>query len=269
MVNCFLLKLSQVKALVHIVFIISLELVVYSFPLDVEGNCLECNEEYTSLTPSGHVSKPSLGRRHWCAVFKQFQRCVRPLEVKCRPNLNFQAGRSLVTNHMKNYGCNSLYLTWNETLDIISELKHRQARLKDLKRGHYTNPVGNCQRTKYKPKYKICGLFGDPHLRTFDDKRHTCSIRGAWPLFANRHLTVQVTNIPLENSSRATATSKVGEGLRLYCRDYTGVNISKVPVIWPFSLSLRVLNTLSWWVISMECATKIVFFLLVRRDSRL
>lgn len=210
MVNCFLLKSSQVKALVHIVFIISLELVVYSFPLDFVGNqhCLACNKEYSTLAPS--ESKLTSSRRHWCAVFKQFQRCVKPLEVKCRPDLNFQVGRSLVTNQMKNYGCNSLHLTWNETLDIISELVKMKQQLKDMKREQYTNPVGNCQRTKYKPKYKICGLFGDPHLRTFDDKRHTCSVPGAWPLFANRHLTVQVTNIPLENSSRATATSKVG-----------------------------------------------------------
>lgn len=58
-------------------------------------------------------------------------------------------------------------------------------------------------------KYKQCGLFGDPHLRTFNEKFQTCKVEGAWALVDNKHLTVQVTNDPVSSSGAATATSKV------------------------------------------------------------
>lgn len=55
-----------------------------------------------------------------------------------------------------------------------------------------------------------CGLFGDPHLRTFDDNKQTCVVQGAWPLLDNQYLAVQVTNVYLlPGLSDATATSKV------------------------------------------------------------
>jgi len=58
-------------------------------------------------------------------------------------------------------------------------------------------------------KYKQCGLFGDPHLRTFNEEFQTCKVEGAWALVDNKHLTVQVTNDPVSNSGAATAISKV------------------------------------------------------------
>lgn len=56
--------------------------------------------------------------------------------------------------------------------------------------------------------HRQCGLFGDPHLRTFNDEFHTCRVQGAWPLLNNEYLTVQVTNDPV-GLHTATATSKV------------------------------------------------------------
>ena len=73
-------------------------------------------------------------------------------------------------------------------------------------------------RCVYKPKAKDkggtvpplhCGLFGDPHLKTFMNKRQTCVVEGAWALLDNRHLAVQVTNVHLVERPIATATSKV------------------------------------------------------------
>lgn len=59
------------------------------------------------------------------------------------------------------------------------------------------------------PNYTHCGLFGDPHLRTFTDRFQTCKVQGAWPLIDNNYLNVQVTNTPVLPGSAATATSKV------------------------------------------------------------
>lgn len=59
------------------------------------------------------------------------------------------------------------------------------------------------------PNYTHCGLFGDPHLRTFTDRFQTCKVQGAWPLIDNNYLNVQVTNTPVLPGSAATATSKL------------------------------------------------------------
>lgn len=57
--------------------------------------------------------------------------------------------------------------------------------------------------------FRHCGLFGDPHLRTFTGAMQTCRVQGAWPLVDNRYLAVQVTNEPVLEDSNATATTKV------------------------------------------------------------
>ncbi|KAL2294061.1 hypothetical protein Nmel_007781, partial [Mimus melanotis] len=59
------------------------------------------------------------------------------------------------------------------------------------------------------PTYLFCGLFGDPHLRTFKDHFQTCKVEGAWPLIDNNYLSVQVTNVPVVSGFSATATNKI------------------------------------------------------------
>ena len=143
-----------------------------------------------------------------CVYVKEFLRCAEPLESSCRSNLNFQGALTLMRSFKERHKCASMNITVNEAFRIIDQARRAKHNTGKNKK--------QCRRPTFKPVYKICGLFGDPHLRTFSDKRHTCSVPGAWPLFANRYLTVQVTNIPLENSSRATATSKVWSTFNCY-----------------------------------------------------
>ena len=140
--------------------------------------------------------------RQTCVYVKEFLRCAAPLESKCREDLNFQGALTLMRSFTEERKCASMNITLEEVLETFKNQPRAGER-------NHTPREKRCTRPNFKPVYKICGLFGDPHLRTFSDKRNTCSVPGAWPLFANRYLTVQVTNIPLENSSRATATSKV------------------------------------------------------------
>lgn len=58
-------------------------------------------------------------------------------------------------------------------------------------------------------KYQHCGLFGDPHLRTFKDEFQTCKVEGAWSLVQNKYIMIMVTNNPVKDHGAATATSKV------------------------------------------------------------
>ncbi|MGH0172120.1 UNVERIFIED_CONTAM: hypothetical protein FKN15_062866 [Acipenser sinensis] len=58
------------------------------------------------------------------------------------------------------------------------------------------------------PSYFHCGVFGDPHIRTFQDDFQTCRVKGAWPLIDNNYLYVQVTSTHVAKGSNATALTK-------------------------------------------------------------
>ncbi|KAL1458774.1 hypothetical protein WDU94_008890 [Cyamophila willieti] len=58
-------------------------------------------------------------------------------------------------------------------------------------------------------RFKHCGLFGDPHLKTFNNDYQSCRVHGAWPLIDNSYLGVQVTNKLIREGSPATVTTKV------------------------------------------------------------
>lgn len=58
-------------------------------------------------------------------------------------------------------------------------------------------------------EYLHCGVFGDPHIRTFSNDFHSCAMQGAWPLIDNDFLYVQATSSPVRTGSHATTLTKV------------------------------------------------------------
>lgn len=54
----------------------------------------------------------------------------------------------------------------------------------------------------------MCSLFGDPHIRSFDNKFQTCMILGAWPMVDHPLFAVQVMN------SRSSDPLHLVSGLR-------------------------------------------------------
>ncbi|XP_067456322.1 hemojuvelin [Thunnus thynnus] len=59
------------------------------------------------------------------------------------------------------------------------------------------------------PEYLHCSVFGDPHVRTFNNDFHTCSVQGAWPLVDNEYLYIQATSSPTRGGTYATALTKI------------------------------------------------------------
>lgn len=59
------------------------------------------------------------------------------------------------------------------------------------------------------PEYLHCSVFGDPHIRTFNNDFHTCAVPGAWPLIDNEYLYVQATSSPARGGMYATVLTKV------------------------------------------------------------
>lgn len=113
---------------------------------------------------------------------------------------------------MEKYKCSNISLPHNET-EILNIFK-TQTTIIDENPKPTNKPKcgssirGNAYRNVNISK-RYCGLFGDPHLRTFNDIKQTCVVKGAWPLIDNQFLVVQVTNVPLVEGFDATATNKV------------------------------------------------------------
>ncbi|XP_068179873.1 hemojuvelin [Antennarius striatus] len=59
------------------------------------------------------------------------------------------------------------------------------------------------------PEYLHCGIFGDPHVRTFSNDFHTCTVQGAWPVLDNEYLYIQATSSPTRKGTPATALTKI------------------------------------------------------------
>ncbi|XP_022617263.1 hemojuvelin [Seriola dumerili] len=59
------------------------------------------------------------------------------------------------------------------------------------------------------PEYLHCGVFGDPHVRTFNNDFQTCAVQGAWPLIDNEYLFIQATSSPTRGGAYGTVLTKV------------------------------------------------------------
>jgi len=130
-----------------------------------------------------------------CIVYRTYLNCLikKELGTGCKSNLRFQSAKFGYRNKMKKNKCDSNGTVYErgEELPIFSGDEDYMCSFRGKK------------------NYKHCGLFGDPHLRTFTDEFQTCKVEGAWALINNKHLTVQVTNDPVVEHGAATATSKV------------------------------------------------------------
>ena len=69
--------------------------------------------------------------------------------------------------------------------------------------------ANECSYLEIEPDLKHCGMFGDPHLRTFSDRFYTCSVARSWHLIDNNYMVVMATNVPVREGSEATVTTKV------------------------------------------------------------
>lgn len=132
-----------------------------------------------------------------CTALRTYRHCINKT-VGCHGNILYYTIRNYVRQEMEGYNCTANGGTIEPSSDgnnPDSKPRPHMVPAICLYRGSQT--------------YKHCGLFGDPHLRTFYDEFQTCKVKGAWPLVNNEYLTVQVTNDAVLGNTDATATSKV------------------------------------------------------------
>jgi len=164
-----------------------------------------CNSEYVSSTShtSGLQDDVALDV-DYCIALRAYALCTRRQARSCRGDLVYHSAVFRIKELFSQHNCSSDGPT-------------SSARARGTARPVVPEPCDYESRvlaagSAGQKKYAHCGLFGDPHLRTFRNEFQTCKVEGAWPLIDNRFLSVQVTNVPVVLGSSATATSKVRAG---------------------------------------------------------
>ncbi|XP_076354545.1 repulsive guidance molecule A-like [Tachypleus tridentatus] len=154
-------------------------------------------------------SQPQLIRTdsnyHYCTVLASYANCIRATGRSCRGNLKFHSISTLVMQWFNNKNCSQIIAKGVE-YPRKQAPKPKQMIPGCMFQGSHSGPV----------TFSHCGLFGDPHLRTFYDEFQTCRTLGAWPLIDNPYLAVQITNEPVLSGSKASGTTKV----TVLVRDY-------------------------------------------------
>ncbi|NWX90220.1 RGMB protein, partial [Nothoprocta pentlandii] len=150
----------------------------------------KCTTDFVALTSQ---LSPALDGfdAEFCKALRAYAACTYRNSKVCRGNLVYHSAVLGISDLMSQRNCSK---------DGPTSATHPAATQEPC---HYG--VGAAE----PPAYLFCGLFGDPHLRTFGDHFQTCKVEGAWPLIDNNYLSVQVTNVPVVPGSSATATNKI------------------------------------------------------------
>ncbi|CDQ92056.1 unnamed protein product [Oncorhynchus mykiss] len=163
----------------------------------------KCTTDFVSLT--SHLTPALDGFAvEFCKALRSYSACTQRTAKSCRGNLVFHSAVLGISDLMTQRNCSRDGPTSSTHPEIQSEPCNYHSRTQ------HTHPHPHSHtHTTTRPGYLFCGLFGDPHLRTFKDSFQTCKVEGAWPLIDNDFLSVQVTNVPVVTGSSATATNKI------------------------------------------------------------
>lgn len=180
----------------------------------------ECSQKYGEALSAVPVpAAASAAASRVCAVLARYRECVHGRAAACHGNLGYHSALTIVRRRMQAHGCAGPHqhhaprrppphtppptgLVEEDTDEDVSPVAPPEVAVPPP-------PVDPECDYRGPADHVHCGLFGDPHLKTFSGQYQTCRVEGAWPLIDNEHLAVQVTNKPVLNGSRATATTKV------------------------------------------------------------
>ncbi|XP_015827067.2 RGM domain family, member D isoform X2 [Nothobranchius furzeri] len=185
---------------------LTLTMVLLSLPVR-PAHCQQCriqrcNAEYVASTsPASGLQEDAALDVDYCTALRAYALCTRRQARSCRGDLVYHSADFRIKELFSQHNCSSDGPT--------SAKASSTPRPAALELCDYESRVLALGSAGHQKKYAHCGLFGDPHLRTFRDEFQTCKVEGAWPLIDNRFLSVQVTNVPVVLGSSATATSKI------------------------------------------------------------
>uniref|UniRef100_A0A8C2V3G2 Repulsive guidance molecule BMP co-receptor b n=1 Tax=Chinchilla lanigera TaxID=34839 RepID=A0A8C2V3G2_CHILA len=159
----------------------------------------KCTTDFVALT--SHLNSAIDGfDSEFCKALRAYAGCTQRTSKACRGNLVYHSAVLGISDLMSQRNCSKDGPTSSANPEVTHDPcnYHSHAGAREHRGGEHSPP-----------SYLFCGLFGDPHLRTFKDHFQTCKVEGAWPLIDNNYLSVQVTNVPVVPGSSATATNKI------------------------------------------------------------
>lgn len=154
-----------------------------------------CDRQYQDSMDMYQIAQ-SANLQH-CQVLSAYSECLRQSSRGCRGNIRYHTRSTYVTAWNKEYNCS--YVLSHSHLYQEENMLHTPVPTE--------SSICNLEMEEPDMEYVHCGLFGDPHIRTFTGKFYTCKVLGAWPVVANDHLLVQATNEAVAGGSSATVTA--------------------------------------------------------------
>ncbi|XP_054904901.1 RGM domain family member B [Poeciliopsis prolifica] len=169
----------------------------------------KCTTDFVSLT--SHLTPAVDGfDTEFCKALRAYSACTQRTAKACRGNLVFHSALLGISDLMSQRSCSRDGPTPSAHPEILLEPCNYHSRTQHTHTHSHSHTHSHGHgHSRSRPGYLFCGLFGDPHLRTFKDSFQTCKVEGAWPLIDNDYLSVQVTNVPVVPGSSATATNKI------------------------------------------------------------
>lgn len=147
--------------------------------------------------PQEMCSLPEI-KDNQCNDLDAYLKCMKSLSKKCRGDIGYHSAITVSNTEFKKKCISHEDLSKNNTNE------HSKSMVPFVNNGPVCPLLFDD-----KKEHKFCGLFGDPHLRTFDGKYQTCQIHGAWQVIENPFFSIMVTNDEVLINSTATAPTKV------------------------------------------------------------
>ncbi|CAN9514482.1 unnamed protein product [Ophioblennius macclurei] len=135
----------------------------------------------------------------YCSALRSYAMCTKRMERACRGDLAYHSAVQGIEDLLIQHRCPRAGPT-AQPRPLPQGTLSRDACL------YERSFVGREGRA---PEYRHCGVFGDPHVRTFGGDFQTCAVQGAWPLIDNEYLYVQATSAPTGRGGHATVLTKI------------------------------------------------------------
>lgn len=145
-----------------------------------------------------------------CLALRTFYLCLGNMTFRCRSELSFHGAYKGIEKQLGQLNCSTTGAVFNPK-DMPNPTDGSLGSKCSYRSSTHGNSDATARPQQATGHYYYCGLFGDPHLRTFDGQYQTCRLEGAWPLLDNEYLTIQVTNQRVGMlATAATVITEVG-----------------------------------------------------------
>ncbi|XP_066577602.1 hemojuvelin [Amia ocellicauda] len=179
-----------------------------SAPAWAQCRILRCNSEFVAAAQDyGGGGEGGAGEREgshqhtgYCSALRSYAQCTRRTARACRGDLAFHSAVQGIEDLLIQHRCPKA----GPGAPPRPPPRPRPAQA-PLPGEACSYERAYLQREGRPPRFLHCGVFGDPHVRTFRDEFQTCAVPGAWPLIDNEHLYVQATSAPARPGSPPTA----------------------------------------------------------------